>query len=64
MHKNSAYVRHLQMAAKYTLDVVLPILDVVPPQDFDLTEVIFFLPCQKVNFLQQFLLVVLELPHF
>ena len=43
------------------LDIVFPALNVVPPEDLNLAEVVVGLPLQKVDFLQQFLLVVLEL---
>lgn len=48
-----------------SLHVVLPPLDVKPPQHFDLVQVVVHLPVDEVHLLQQLLLVKLQLTdHF
>lgn len=47
----------------HSLNIILPVLDVIPTQDLDLADVLVALPLQKVDLLQELLLVVLELPH-
>ena len=45
------------------LFIVISILDVVPPHHLNFPSSILRLPRQKVNFLQQLLLMPLQLPH-
>lgn len=43
--------------------IILAVLDVIAAEDLDLAQVVILLPVEEIDFLQKFLLVILELPH-
>lgn len=58
-HGLSRYAKqHVWEAKGHLLGVVLPLLEVILPEHFDLMEVVVHLPVNEIDFLQKLLLVV------